>query len=116
MPFTYAASANNTTNGVALGTTGRDVYVKKLIIGKPVASANITLYNKAAAYNGDTADIAFKVTLPATISSSYTYIYPVVYDFTTGSNRGLRLDGGNLTVDQACQVTLIWNEVADDEK
>ena len=62
--FTYAALANNTTNGVALGAATQDIVVKKLIIGAPVANGNIILYNKNAAYNGDAQNIAFKYTIP----------------------------------------------------
>jgi len=108
--FTYVGSANNTTNGVSLGAAGQDVLVRGLIIGKPVANGSVTLYNKAVAFNGDTSDIAFKVTLPATISSSYTYAYQTVYDFTYGGmSKGLELDGGNVQVDQDMQVTVIWD-------
>lgn len=110
MNYTYAGAANNTTNGVALGAAGQDVRVYKVIIGVPVASGNITLYNKAVAYNGDTANIAFKYTLPGTISSSYTYAYDREIAF---GEKGLHLDGGNLQIDQAMQVTVVWEYEAD---
>lgn len=106
MQYTYAASANNTTNGVSLGAAGQDVRVYKVLIGLPVASGSVTLFNKATAFNNDTADRAFRTTLPATISSSYTYAYETVYDFGA---KGLQLDGGNLQVDQAMQVTVVWD-------
>ena len=108
MQFTYAAAANDTTNGVALGAAGKDVLVYKLIIGLPVASGNVKLYSKAVAFSTDTSNIAFKTTLPSTIT--YQYAYPVVREWDFGP-KGLQLDGGNLMVDQAMQVTVIWDYV-----
>ena len=70
-----------------------------------MASGNIILYNKNVAYSTDTSDIAVKVTLPATITYQYTTPVAVEYDF---GEQGLQLDGGNLMVDQAMQVTAIW--------
>ena len=104
MRFTYAAAANNTTNGVALGASGQDIKVTKIIIGVPIANGNITLYNKAEAFGSDTENIAFKYTLPATLTASYEYKLDRVIDF----GEGLQLDGGNLNVDQAMQVTVCW--------
>lgn len=108
MRYTYAAAANATTNGIALGTAGQDVYVHGLIIGLPVASGNIILYNKAVAFSGDTNNIAMKITLPSTLTENAgTYHYQAQYNFA----EPLQLDGGNLMVDQAMQVTVIWEPV-----
>jgi len=105
MKFTYAGAANNTTNGIALGASGQDIKVTKLIVGLPVASGNITLYNKAVAFNGDTADIAFKYTHGSDVAPADTsYFEERVFDF----GEGLQLDGGNLQIDQAMQVTVLW--------
>lgn len=112
MRYTYAAAANATTNGTALGAAGQDVYVHKLIVGLPVASGNIILYNKAVAFSGDTNNIAFKVTIPSTLTSSKQYDYPTVYTF----EKPLQLDGGNLMVDQAMQVTVIWQPVEESKE
>lgn len=113
MLFTFQSAANATTNGTALGTDGKDIYVKKLIVGKPVSAASIYLYNKSVAFSGDTSDIAFKATMGATISYQFTdsVSNQVVYDFTGEGNPGLQLDGGLLMQDQACQVTVIWEYV-----
>lgn len=105
MRYTYAGAANNTTNGVALGAAGQDVRVYKLIIGAPVASGVITLYDAAVAFNAQTTNIAFKKTLPATLPTTGAELTPVV-DF--GVN-GLPLDGGNLQIDQTMQVTAVWD-------
>lgn len=101
----YMGSANNTSNGQALGEASQDVRLFRLVIGQPVASANITVYNKAVAFNGDTANIAAKYTLPATLTTSYQFPYERVIDF---GPEGLPLDGGNIQIDQALQLTAIF--------
>ena len=108
MRFTYAAAANSTTNGVALGAADQDIYVRKIIIGVPITAGSIKLYNKTVAFATDASDIALKVTLPATLTSSKQYDTPLVYDFVDAP---LQLNGGNLMVDAAMQVTVIWEAV-----
>jgi hypothetical protein len=117
MRYTYAGAANSSTNGVALGVSGQDVYVKKLIIGLPVATGNVYLYNKSVAYSGDTDNIACKFTIPSTISYQYTNANgnSNVIDFASGGKGGLQLDGGLLMIDQAMQVTVVWTPVDDEE-
>lgn len=106
MQYTYAGAANNTTNGVSLGNAGQDVRVYKVIIGVPVASGNITLYNSAVAFNAQSDNIAMKYTLGADIApGDMTYSYSREIDL----GEGLQLDGGNLQVDQAMQVTVVWD-------
>jgi hypothetical protein len=61
------------------------------------------------AFATDTSDIAFKVVLPATLTTSYQY--PVITEYKF--DKPLQLNGGNLMVDQAMLVTVIW-EVADE--
>jgi hypothetical protein len=107
MNFTYAAAANSTTNGVALGAADQDIYVHKVIIGTPVGTGSIKLYNKTVAFATDTSNIAFKVVLPSTLTSSKEYDYQTVYTF----DKPLQLNGGNLMVDQAMLVTVIWEPV-----
>ena len=104
MRVTYAAAANNTTNGVSLGASGQDIKVIKIIIGQPIASGNITLFNKAVSVGSETTDTAFKYTLPSTLTASHQFPFERVIDF----GEGLQLDGGNLNVDQAMQVTVLW--------
>jgi len=105
--FTYAGAANNSTNGVALGAAGQDVRVFKMFIGLPVASGNLTLYNKAVAFNADTADIAFKYTFGSDVApEAMSYVEVREFDF---GPEGLQLDGGNFQQDQACQVTIVWD-------
>ena len=130
MRYTYISGTNNSvatatlsdgstlsTAGQPLGDVDQDVYIKKIIIGLPVASGNIVVKNKAVTgvIATDTSDIAFKATIPGTISSSYTYAYPTVYDFTTpAKGSGLQVNGGNVIIDQTMQVTVIWCPVSED--
>ena len=111
MRFTYQSGSNTATNGTALGAAQQDVYVYKVVIGLPVANGNVILYNKSVAYSGDTQNIAFKATLPGTITNSFSYNYPTVYDF--GFQAPLQLDGGLLMIDQTMQVTVIWEPVSE---
>jgi hypothetical protein len=125
MHYTYIGSSNNTvatatlsdgstlsTAGQPLGDAAQDVYIYKIIIGVPVASGNIVVKNKAVTgvIATDTSDIAMKITIPGTISSSYTYMYSNVYDF---SAQPLQVDGGNVIIDQTMQVTVIWQPVSE---
>lgn len=119
MKKTYIAAANNTvasktfyngdtlsTAGQPLGTAGQDVRVYKLIIGVPVASANITLFDKVAVTASDTSDIAAKYTLPGTLTASYEFPYERIIDF---GKDGFPLDGGNVQIDQNLQLTVLWD-------
>ena len=125
MHYTYIGSSNNTvatatladgstlsTAGQPLGDATQDVYIYKIIIGVPVASGNIVVKNKAVTgvIATDSSDIAMKITIPGTISSSYTYMYSNVYDF---SAQPLQVDGGNVIIDQTMQVTVIWQPVSE---
>ena len=105
--YTFARAANATTNGVALGVADQDILVYKLIIGLPVASGVVRLYNKTVAYSTDTSDLAFEATLPATITYQWTTANGAQTQFDFGP-QGLQLNGGNLQIDQAMQVTVIW--------
>lgn len=121
MRFTYVSAANNTTNGQALlsadeaagASTGRDVYVKKLLVGNPVAAGTVILYNKTTAFSGDTSNIAFKLTEP-TASAGSNLVGEV--DFTTNNGKGgLQLDGGNVMVTgSVTDVTVVWCPVDED--
>jgi hypothetical protein len=120
MKFKYIAAANTTVgnvtldSGAVLSTAGQpledtsvDVRIYKIILGVPVASANITIYNKATVTTSDTSNIAAKLTLPATISYQATNAngFKVEWDF---GPKGLPVDGGNVMCDQACQITVLY--------
>ena len=131
MHYTYLGSSNNTvatatlsdgstlsTAGQPLGDVTQDVYIYKIIIGAPVASGNIVVKNKAVTgvIATDTSDIAFKATLPGTITYQASYNYPTIYDFTVPGGGGLQVDGGNVIIDQSMQVTIVWQPVSESEE
>ena len=124
MKFKYIAAANNTTAtvtrddgstistaGQPLANVGTDVRVFAIIVGVPVASANITVFNKDTAFATDTADIACKYTFGADIApADTTYDYDRIITF---GPKGLPVDGGNIMCDQACQLTVVYGDETD---
>ncbi len=112
MRVTYIASANNTTNGVALGAAGEDVLIKKLIVGAPVAASTVTIYNKAVAFSGDTNSIAVKLTEP-TAAAGNNLVYEM--DFASGGKGGLQVDGGNvMCAGSSTDISVIWCLLSDE--
>lgn len=113
MQTTYIPSSNTATNGVALGGTEDDVRVYKILVGAPVSAGNIFVYNISNPINGSTANIAAKVTLP---TFSTTNINPGLYTLDFGPY-GLPLpQGGNVTIDQTMQVTVVWGLADNSQK
>lgn len=112
MVTTFQVGSNTATNGTALSTDAqRDVVVYKLIVGLPVSTGNVWLYNITNPLNASTANIAFKFTMP---TFSTTNINPGTYVFDFGPY-GLPLpQGGNLIIDQTMNVTVVWGYL--DEK
>ena len=103
----YQNTANATTGGTAIGPAGQNIEVSSLIIGNPVASANIYLYDETNV--GDvtnTTGRAVFLTLPATLATGQL---PFVIDLTDGEGHGVILDsGGSIAIDQALQLTVIY--------
>lgn len=114
MRFTYIASANNTTNGQALGADKEDIFVKKILIGAPVAASTITIYNKRIAFSGDTNNVAYKLTEP-TAAAGNNLVYEM--DFTNGGKAGLQVDGGNvMCAGSSTDITVIWEPVSEGDE
>lgn len=108
MRYKYIGSSNTATNGATLGAVGQDVLVHKLIIGAPVASGNIYLYNSTVAVGASTDNLAAKITLSSSFGAGTDSGLQRVIDF---GPKGLQLDGGNVQIDQTMQVTVIWEEL-----
>ena len=111
MQKTFIAAANQATNGVSLGASGQDVVVYKILIGTPVAGGVIRVYNKATAFNADTADISFRNTQP-TFAAGTDAVREIDFTFEGGSAstpNGLVLDGGNVQTSANEDVTVIWD-------
>lgn len=113
--YAYIASDNTASAATQLGTSGQDIYVKKVIFGLPANGEALKLYNKAVAFghasgiaSTDSANVAAYITQPATIGAGFNAVTEV--DFTNGRDEGLRLDGGSVHTD-ASQVTVIFEPV-----
>ena len=110
MKYTFVRVANNTTNGVALGAADQDIEVFKILIGLPVASGNVRLYDITNPVNNATTNMAVQLTLPASLPTTGARLVEMI-DLTDGNGNGLIIgQGGNIMVDQAMQVTVLWDE------
>jgi len=113
----YQNGSNTSTNGTALSENANttsasqnDLRVFKMIVGLPVAAGNIWIRNISNPIGGSTANIALKVTFPASLPTTGAE-NTAVWDF---GPEGLPLpQGGNLEIDQTMQVTLICGNADD---
>lgn len=105
--FTYISADNTATNGVSLGSVGQDVRVYKVIVGLPVDGKYVALFNSAIAMGGATDNLAAKITQP-TAAAGKDWVREV--DF---GPEGLRLDGGNVQINDTMNVTVLWDFVQD---
>lgn len=105
---TYMNTANSTTGGTALDTTGQDIEVFKIMVGNPVTSANIWFYNETNVGNvTNTTGLVGKLTLPGTFATGQL---PFTMDMTDGEGHGMTLNmGGTVAIDQALQMTVLWD-------
>ena len=114
MKSVYIATDNTASDAKALGTSGRDVYVKKVIFGNPGDGEGFKLYDKVTAFGSgsgigstDSSNVALYLTQP-TAAAGKPYVS--VLDFTGNGKTGLQLDGGSVHTDSS-QVTVIWEYV-----
>lgn len=106
---TFAATANSTTNGVALGAVDEDVVVYKICVGTPVSSGNVRLFNISNPVGTADTNLAAKITFP---SFSTTNVNNGYYEMDFGP-KGLTLtSGGCLSIDQTMNVTVVWEPIA----
>lgn len=110
MQSTYISGANNTgaTGGQVLNATGTDVEIFKIVVGAPVASANIWIYGEInPGSSSNTTGIVSKMTLPGSLATGQL---PFVIDLTDEHGNGLVLNGGgNVMIDQTLQLTVEWD-------
>lgn len=102
----YQNTANSTTGGTALAASG-NVELVKVIVGTPVANANIWIYNESNVGNvSNTTGLVSKLTLPASFATGQL---PFSIDFTDAQGHGIILTGGGtVAIDQAIQATFIY--------
>lgn len=100
---TYIASDNTATNGTALGNSGEDVTVFKILVGLPTDGSTLTVYNISNPVAGASTNIAYKLTQP-TAAAGKDWVREI--DF---GKYGLPLSGGgNVVINGTNNVTVIW--------
>jgi hypothetical protein len=118
LQYTYInTTSSSTTPAQQINTDGRAIVVRKIIVGNPVSTGNITIHNNNVALSNDTTTINFKNTFP-TFSTSALAQFPTVIDFRAGAMAGggsAEADGlecsqgGSLVIDQTMQLTVLWD-------
>lgn len=114
MQFTYVnTTTTGTTPATVLNATS-PIVIRKILVGNPVVSGNITVFNEGNALSNNTTQIAYKKTFPA----SFSNIQPETQiDFrSTSSQGGSTADdgifcqaGASIAIDQTMQVTVMWD-------
>jgi hypothetical protein len=103
--YTYIASDNTGTNGVALGVADEDILIHSLVFGTPADGKVCTVYDKPNPVNGATTDIAFKTTQP-TAAAGKQYVNRE--DF---GGQPLHLGNGGAVIFNGSDLTVIWSKV-----
>lgn len=114
MQFTYLNSTTTGTTPATVINASAPIVIRKILVGNPVVSGNIILFNEGNALANNTTQIAYKKTYPA----SFTNIQPeTMIDFrSTSSQGGSTADdgifcqvGASISIDQTMQVTVMWD-------
>ena len=114
MQSTYFNLVTSSTTPAPVINASSPVTIRKIIVGNPVASGNITLFPIGNALSNNTTNIAYKKTYPA----SFTSIQPeTVIDFRAASSQGGSTSddglfcqaGASIVIDQTMQVTVMWD-------
>lgn len=123
MKVTYVDSAMSSGTATQLDSvqtagTGGDRVLRRIIVGKPVAAATITVYGTNNAVVGGTSDIVFKYTYPTFGAGT-----PASDQISFSSNSGGRSHGddgmvlwggGSVVTTSAMQVSFLWDDPGDD--
>lgn len=106
---TYINATSAGTPGTPLDTGGNDVEVFKIIVGAPVANANISFYAESNVGNvtTNTTGIVSKLTLPASFATGQL---PFTISTNDEAGHGMLLNmGGTVAIDQNLQLTVLWD-------
>ena len=112
----FNSTTSGTTPASVINTDGRSIVIRKILVGNPVSSGNLTIHNTNNALAQDTTTIAMKLTYPA-FSTTNVNDGPDTYDFrcANGGSGSTEADGlvlgmgGSLVMDQTMQVTVFWD-------
>lgn len=115
MQTTYVnATTTSTTPATVINSDARAIVIRKILVGNPVNSGNITVFNENNALSNNTTQIVFKNTYTGSVSESSQR----VFDFRSGSGAGggsteddglFCQSGGSIAIDQTMQVTVLWD-------
>lgn len=114
MQSTYFNTTTSSTTPAPLISATGPIVIKKILIGNPVANGNITLFTEGNALSNNTTQIGYK----KTYQSSFSSVQPeTAIDFrstasqggTTGDDGLFCQSGAGLVIDQAMQVTVLWD-------
>ena len=115
MRVTYVASDNSAGDAQVLGDSGRDIYVRKIIVGNPTDAGVTNFYNKRVAPGHasgmgsvSVTDCVLQITQP-TAGAGKNWVREV--DFSLAP---LELDGGSFHTNEN-DITVIW-EYKDEAK
>lgn len=113
MQFTYVnATTTGTTPATVILASG-PVVIRKILIGNPVNSGNVTLFSEGNALSNNTTQIAWKNTYTSAVSESSKRDF----DFRATSSQGGSVgddgifcqNGASIAIDQTMQVTVLWD-------
>lgn len=114
MQSLYVNTTVTGSNPATVIAANGPVVIRKILIGNPVASGNITLFTEGNALANNTTQIGYKKTYPA----SFSNIQPeTVIDFRGSASQGGSISddglfcqtGAGIVIDQAMQVTVLWD-------
>ena len=115
MNFTYInPTTASTTPASVVNADGRAIVIRKILIGAPVASGNITVFYTNNALANNTTSIAYK----KTFQSSFSSIQPeTAIDFRASATNGGAVEedglpcsqGASICIDQAMQLCVLWD-------
>lgn len=115
MQITYLnTTTTGTTPASVINSDGRAIVIRKMFVGNPVVSGNITIFNENNALSNNTTQIVFKNTYPASFA---TFPPKLDWDFRTITGMGGSTEddgifcatGGSIAIDQTMQLTVFWD-------
>lgn len=114
MQFTFVNTATTGTTPATVINASSPIVIRKILVGNPVTSGNITVFTEGNALSNNTTQIGYKKTFPA----SFTNIQPETQiDFRGSSSQGGSISddglfcqvGASIAIDQTMQVTVLWD-------
>lgn len=117
MQAKYTNTTTTSTTPATVIEATQPVVIKKIIVGNPVSGGSVTLFTEGNALSNNTTQIAYKHTFPTFSTTNTNGVSPVVIDFRSTSSQGGSTEddgifcqtGSSFAIDQAMQVTVLWD-------